>query len=268
MYDKLYLVVNTSSIRHAGTKSEIVLILTDNNWDTIHHTFDIPEGLEEGSTKVLSIDVSNRNLPNQFDHARVGIRGADAWSPGHILLWGEKKPEQGKVFTPLALRLWGTKISTDEQEGRLSLPLSRAYESGNWVQMNRIALVINNSKRRHAGTKNAIKIEVSLKNDISFTIDIPEGALGEDGGTFLDISYARNNTFRSTDLRSITMEIMGDDAWMPDSLFFFGLDNRSDEREYLVPFAYIPDWKEAGLPQMSTDEKEGSAKVDLYRAYL
>jgi hypothetical protein len=58
----------------------------------------------------------------------------------------------------------------------------------------------------------------------------------------------------------ITLTMLGDDAWLPGSLFLFGLDTASGRPTRLVPLASEPVW---GKGWLSTDEDEGKKVVHL-----
>jgi hypothetical protein len=58
----------------------------------------------------------------------------------------------------------------------------------------------------------------------------------------------------------ITLAILGDDAWLPASLFLFGLDTASGRPTHVVPIVSLPSW---GRGPLSTDQGEGSKVVRL-----
>ena len=58
----------------------------------------------------------------------------------------------------------------------------------------------------------------------------------------------------------ITLTILGDDAWLPASLFLFGLDTASGRPTHVVPIVSVPRW---GMGALSTDQGEGSKVVRL-----
>jgi hypothetical protein len=61
--------------------------------------------------------------------------------------------------------------------------------------------------------------------------------------------------------QSIQLSINGDDAWLPASLFLFGLDARESETVKLVtPLVHLTEWPFGFL---STDSTEGTASVAL-----
>ena len=69
--------------------------------------------------------------------------------------------------------------------------------------------------------------------------------------------YARTNL---TD-ESIELRINGDDAWLPASLFLFGLDAREGETvRFVTPLVHLPKWPFGFL---STDTTEGKPSVTL-----
>jgi hypothetical protein len=58
----------------------------------------------------------------------------------------------------------------------------------------------------------------------------------------------------------IELEILGRDAWLPESLFLFGLDTPVGRPTKLVPLVSNRIWQSGVLSQ---DEKEGSPKIFL-----
>jgi hypothetical protein len=59
---------------------------------------------------------------------------------------------------------------------------------------------------------------------------------------------------------SIRLSILGTDAWLPKTVFVFGLDTASGRPNEVVTLASVPEWE---LGWLSTDPSEGSASVLL-----
>jgi hypothetical protein len=59
---------------------------------------------------------------------------------------------------------------------------------------------------------------------------------------------------------AIHLSILGTDAWLPMTVFVFGLDKEEGRPNEVVTLSAIPNW---GLGWLSTDPAEGAASVDL-----
>lgn len=267
--DKIYFVFKTRSVRYAGTKSDPVLILSDYNRDLLQHTFEVEGGIKEGATYFLTADLTGNNLSQYIPFQRVGLRGADAWRPDHLFVFGERRSEDGSGILPLGAKLWTPdELSTDESEGLFSLPLNRANLGGNYTRMNRFLLVIENGQKQWDGTKDKAVISIFGEDgDQLANIEVPAGELAEKGAAFLHIEYI-STVFHSNQITEVKLSIEGDDKWTPNKIFLFGMDERSGDNEFMVPLVSITDYAKTGLPALSTDSKEGEAEVLLYRAYL
>ena len=269
MYQTLNIALSTFNIRHAGTHSQPVLIMGDRNRDLLHHTFDLPEGIKEGSSHILSLDVSKYNLPSYLDYVRLGIRGADAWWPEYAFIWGDNLNESGhRELVPLGLENWTPyKLSTDEEEGRISIPINRANLASIYTRMQRMILMIGNESKRYAGTKSPITVKTFIQDNLFTEFTLPEGSLAEDGAVFFNIRYTPE-FFTVDQITSVQLEIGGDDKWTPSRFHLFAVDNRVGDNESVYPIVNIRDWSSRGLGALSADPKEGNASVVLYQAYL
>jgi len=58
----------------------------------------------------------------------------------------------------------------------------------------------------------------------------------------------------------IRLNILGDDAWLPSTLFLYGLDTAEGRPNEVVPLVTVRNWN---LGTLSTDPQEGSASIDL-----
>jgi hypothetical protein len=61
---------------------------------------------------------------------------------------------------------------------------------------------------------------------------------------------------------SIVLSIKGEDKWLPDRLFLFGLSDDEDKErvEFVMPMVHLPRWP---LGPLSKDPKEGKESVPL-----
>jgi hypothetical protein len=272
MLEKLHLLITTQKVRESGTKSKPVLILTENNRDLLHHTFHLPEGgIEDGSTQLLTLDVSKLNLPLYFQNRRIGIRGADAWWPEHIFLWGiNANPTEydQTEFVPMGIDYFQPyKLSTDETEGRISIGLRHCHLGGNYNLLNRLMLIIVNDEKRYAGTNNPVVVKISTEDGLLTQFDIPARQLQQPGQAFSALHFIDKKFFVNK-IRSVEVEIKGEDSWMPKSFWLLALDDQPDEWEAVVPLVNIPDWQATGLGAFSADPSEGEAVKLLYRSFL
>ena len=141
MLNRIFFAFQTLRVRHAGTNSNPVLILGDYNRDRLQHTFSNDVRIDEGSSRLFEVDVADRNLQAYFPIIRVGLRGADAWWPGTVFVFGESNGPNELNFVPIGIRTWvGDQLSTDESEGLFSMPLYRANITGNYAPMKRLLL--------------------------------------------------------------------------------------------------------------------------------
>ena len=269
MLKKIYCAFTTREIRHAGTNSKPVLILGSNDRDIIHETFDLDEPIEAGASNLISFDVQQRNVRSYFRYMRMALRGADAWRPETIFIFGEEPGHRTTSFRPIAIKNFNwEQISTDESEGPISIPLGRANLGGYYTRMNRMMIIIKNSTQRNAGTKSPVLLVVEGDEGELLRYEIPEGKLAEAGGAFVTVQRMER-VDSSNDIRSIKLYIGGPDQWEPESMWVLGLDDRPDSYEQVVPFVCIPDWSATGIGKLVEAEgKEGQDSATLYQAYL
>lgn len=269
MIRKVHLIVKSHKQRNAGTKSDPVLIVGRQTSDLIHETFHSPEGLIEGKAAHFTVDVSGLNLEQDYQYTRLGIRGADMWLPEYIFAWIERDPQYPNEPTimPLALETFSaTPLSTDEFEGRLSIPVTPAWLGGYYTRIQRLLVVVKTSAKHNAGTRSEVRLTVRKADGSVMGIAINEHGETETGNVHISAPYLNDNIFPGS-LRNLTLSIHGEDAWRPSEVYVFGFSDEYDQQKFLVPLVYIPDWNAAGLPQMSTDKHEGQAEVTLYQVF-
>ena len=268
MLKKIYCAFSTLKYRNSGTRNSPVLILTDHERDLIHQTIDVEGPIEEGSANFFSFDVQQRNVNSYFRSRRLGLRGPDAWYPEFVFVYADNEQNGRLTFQPIALQYYTReRISTDADEGPISVPLASASLGGNYTPMNRFLILITNDTKRHAGTKSPVLITVSGEQGELLRYEIPEGKLAGEGTTFFTIDRI-NEIQHSSDIRNISLHIQGDDQWTPKTVLIAGVDNRPDQYEQVVPFVNIPDWASTGLGALSEDANEGKDSITLYQAYL
>lgn len=269
MIRTIHVALKTAQVRNAGTNSAPVLTITQEDIDLLELTLPLENGLEEGKAIYFSMDVSQFNLELSNYYVRLGIRGADAWLPEYAFVWVEKDPQYigDPAVQPLALKVYASELlSTTEKEGRLSVPLTRAYYGGFYNEIQFIFVLVKTDDNFRAGTKGPVWLSVRNKNEEALRVPLTgPGALESDSVYMANFGV---NPFNFADLRSIDLTIEGADAWLPEQVMIFAYQQQYAEQKSMTPVVYIPNWKKAGLPQMSTDPKEGQSTVTLYQAYL
>lgn len=269
MIRKIHVALKTAKVRNAGTSSDPVLIIGLEDRDLLQLTLPTSEGLQEGKSAYYAIDISNQNLNLEYNYVRLGIRGADAWLPEYAFVWVEKEPqyENDPVLQPVALKVYASdELSTDENEGKLSIPLARAYYGGFYNQIQYVFILVKTDDTRYGGTQSPVWLTIQTKSATALEVPIVGKEGTPAGGVYLGNFGV--NPFNFADIQRVEMRIEGDDAWMPEQVMVFVYQVQYADQKAMSPLVYITDWKKAGLPQMSADPKEGQAVVTLYQAYL
>ena len=215
-------------------------------------------GLEQG--KPPSAPFDSAKLTNSS--VRVGIRGDNAWGPRHILVIGRAQPD----FTPgrvLALAMetdierW---LSADSSEGRLTMPVRRVGDGASNTTIRRVLLLIYTDRGDDIDTESDIKLQIAasgqLMLDKKITHDINQYRAH---WHFLEV----DRPFTRADVASkgsIQLSILGTDAWLPKTVFVFGLDTAEGRPDNVVTLSAIPKWD---LGWLSTDASEGAPSVTL-----
>ncbi|NJL75771.1 MAG: hypothetical protein HC892_12880 [Saprospiraceae bacterium] len=268
MLETIYFAFSTLKLRNSGTKSNPVLILGDYQRDLLHHTFEVgEEGIKEGTSNLLEIDVMGRELQIYYSLLRLGIRGTDAWSPEFVFVFGKKKVDAGLSFQPIGLLYFPIEtLSGDAKEGVISLPLKRADLGGYYNTLSRILILVKNSKAEYAGTKSPIRLEVYLRDGVLLNYTFPAGQLENSNDVFFTI-LKTERVFYATEITAIKLFIEGTDQWTPESMWVMALDDMPDEFEAVVPLVTLQDWKSSGLGKLSTDPNKGEPVKLLYQAF-
>ena len=200
---------------------------------------------------------------------RIGNRGDNAWAPQHVLLFGHADPRWNVV--PIAMETDLTKwLSSDATEGALTLPLRLVGLGGSDTLIHRLLLLVRTADEDDAGTDSPLLLRVNNENGQLLAsepvTDTPQDDLerGVSNWYYLPRDHPLQTPFREADLGlfSIELEILGEDAWLPDSLYLFGLDTPVGRPTKLVPLSSNPIWRMGVLSQA---ESEGKPKVQLGR---
>lgn len=269
----------------AGTDSSIVLIINEGGEpvDAVHFTFPdtAQDDLEEGQANLYQI-VLNDQTPHEgrtFDpqklndsSVRVGIRGDDAWLPGSCFVWGE---QPDGTIVPLALNVvrQGFKggelptmtISTDAKEGRTSFGVNRVQPGDDFTGLVRLILLLTTADQDNAGTDDTITLKITdisgrVLVDQTFT-DTAQAGLEQAQANFYYVEVDGTILKANLNDQSIQLSINGDEAWIPASLFLFGMDAHEGETvKRVTPLVHLPEWP---FGVLSTDPNEGIASVFL-----
>jgi hypothetical protein len=214
-------------------------------------------GLEEGAPPA---PFESANLTNSS--VRLGLRGDDAWAPRHVLVIGRAQPD----FTPgriVALAMetdierW---LSADSDEGRLTMPVRRVGAGTSNTVIQRVLLLIYTDRGSDVDTDSDIRLQIAasgqLMLDQKITHDLNQVRAH---WHFLEVEQP----FTRADVASkgaIHLSILGTDAWLPMTVFVFGLDTEEGRPNEVVTLSAIPKWD---LGWLSTDSSEGASSVTL-----
>jgi hypothetical protein len=193
---------------------------------------------------------------------RLGIRGHDAWAPEHVLLIGRTQPS----FTPgqiVALAMeteissW---LSSDNDEGHLTMRL-RLVSPGNSASLiQRVLLLIYTDGGNDVETENSVQLQIGAGGGIVLSKTITDDLNRLTAHWyFLDVDTPFTQAGMIAN-GSIRLRILGTDAWLPKTVFVFGLDTASGRPNEVVTLASVPDWE---LGWLSNDPSEGSPSVLL-----
>ncbi|MGI9609781.1 MAG: hypothetical protein ACR2NL_05755, partial [Acidimicrobiia bacterium] len=180
---RIHLTTLTHNTKDSGTDSEIVLIVNDRGDDVLHWTvYDSwrATDLERGEANVyhktqLSNDVQDIN-PGRLQEGsiRVGIRGGDLWRPQHIAVIGHDRRLGRPTLFAIETNLSAT-LSTDEDEGNISLPVGLIDEARDSQQLDELLLIMHTrTNPGHAGTDSKLELQVSTAAGVKVVYEIPD----------------------------------------------------------------------------------------------
>jgi hypothetical protein len=278
--DDLWLAALTKNEDDAGSDNRFNLTIDVDGVDVVDKDFilawGVPaqggapaqghDGLEQGQagfqeSGVLSTPFESNALTNSS--IRLGIRGDDAWGPQHVLLLGRTQP----AFTPgriVALAMetdlthW---LSSDSSEGHLTMRLRLVGSGSSTTVIRRVLLLVYTDHGSDVETDSPIQLQIAaggalvLDQQIS---DTPQDDLEQYTANwyFLDVDVP----FTKSDIGGISLSILGTDAWLPKTVFVFGLDTEAGRPNEVVALVTIPEW---GLGWLSADPQEGNQSIAL-----
>lgn len=252
----LRLAALTRDVDDAGSPDQLNLTINVNGTDVAVAELiaDHPQGQGYLRRAEAVVTLNTNTLTNSS--VRIGMRGDDAWAPQHILLFGQtSRGSDVPIAMETDLTGW---LSADASEGALTIPLRLVVLGGSDVLIRRLLLLVETADRGDAGTDDLVQLQIKSGPNLLFSqviTDTPQDDMEQGKSNWYEFNVPA--PFTRADLTgggSITLEILGDDAWLPASLFLFGLDTASGRPAQLVPLASKPVW---GLRWLSTKADEG-----------
>jgi hypothetical protein len=276
--DNLWLAALTKDEDDAGTDDRFNLTINIDGIDVFVRDFVIGWRMTgAGTNQVLRTGLrdgqagieNSEPLETPFETAglthssvRLGIRGDDAWSPEHVLLIGRTQPafEPGRIMALAMETEIGSSLSSDNDEGHLTMRLRLVSPGTSATVIQRVLLLIYTDAGNDVETDNSIQLQIGAGGGIVVHKIITDNLRPLTARWYvIDVE----TPFTMADMvanGSIRLSILGTDAWLPKTVFVFGLDTASGRPSEVVTLASVPEW---GLGWLSTDPSEGSASIAL-----
>jgi hypothetical protein len=273
MIDDLWLAVLTKNEDDAGSNNRLNLTVNIHGDDVFDQDFylglDRDGALEDGLLEGQAGLGESLALPAPFEanaltnsSIRLGIRGDDAWGARHALLIGRTQPafEPGRIVALAMETDLADWLSADASEGHLTMRLRLVGAGTSTTVIRRVLLLVYTAGASNADTESSIQLQIAAGGAVVLHQKITDDL---DKFTahwfFLDVEtpFARGDIAANG---SIRLSILGTDAWLPKTVFMFGLDTAADRPNEVVTLVSMPEW---GLGWLSTDPQEGSSSVDL-----
>ncbi len=270
--DDVWLAALTKDEDDAGSKNRFNLTVNIDGADVFGHDFllgwnlpgqgvarlrDGQAGLEQAKPPA---PFGSDNLTNSS--VRLGLRGDDAWAPKHVMVIGRAQAD----FMPgpvLALAMetdidrW---LSADRDEGRLTMPVRRVGAGTSNTIIRRVLLLVYTDRESDADTESDVKLQIAASGQLMLDQKITHDFNRVRAHWhFLEVE----RPFTRADVVSkgaIHLSILGTDAWLPKTVFVFGLDTEEGRPGEAVTLSAIPEWN---LGWLSTDASEGANSVPL-----
>jgi hypothetical protein len=271
--DDLWLAALTMDEDDAGSRNRFNLIVNIDGTDVFDQDFTLgwrapgsgQPGLEDGQagleqSQPLTTPFESAALTNSS--VRLGIRGENAWAPQHVLLIGRTRPafEPGRTIA-LAMETDLTDwLSADTSEGHLTMRLRLVSAGGPATVIRRVLLLVYTDSGSDVETESSIQLQIGAGGAI-----VVHQTISDDLNKytahwyFIDVEapFTRGDIASNG---SIHLSILGTDAWLPKTVFVFGLDAATGRPNEVVTLASIPEWD---LGWLSTDLNEGSPSIAL-----
>jgi hypothetical protein len=190
---------------------------------------------------------------------RVGIRSDDAWAPENIFLFGNAERGVRALAIETDINKWE---STDASEGKLTLPLRLVSAGSSSTVIQRVMLIVYTGSG-DSETDGDVVLDIRsgsnlvLHKQIHDTEQDDFEAYTTNWHIFSTGAFTRGEILSNG---SIELSILNTDAWIPKSLFVFGLDTASGRPNEVVSLVNMPYWN---LGALSTDSSEGKSSVAL-----
>ena len=282
--DKLFLVTLTKNEDDAGTDAgnlNVTININGEDIADIDFSFLSANGwfsdigpdsnwLGDGQAAISGGTYTNPGEPlevpfesNQLTNSsiRVGIRSDDAWSPQHVLVLGNTERRVLALAMETDLDNW---LSTDSSEGKLTIPVRLVSPGTSSTVIRRVMLLVYTGSGDEVQTDSAIELQITAGGNLVVQQQIPDTTqddLEQYTGNwyFVDaaVPFTRGDVLSNG---GIKLRILGTDAWVPKTLFVFGLDTAEGRPNEVVHLVSIPEWN---LGTLSTDLQEGSPSVNL-----
>jgi hypothetical protein len=269
--DDVWLAALTKDEDDAGSKNRFNLTVNIDGGDVFRHDFLLGWNLQGQGTGLrdghAGLEEAKPDAPFDSDKltnssVRVGLRGDDAWAPKHVMVIGRALPD----FTPgrvLALAMetdierW---LSADSDEGRLTMPVRRVGAGTSNTIIRRVLLLVYTDRGSDVDTESDIKLQIAASGQLMLDQKIThELKRVRAYWHFLEVE----RPFTRADIATkgaIHLSILGTDAWLPATVFVFGLDSEEERPTEVVTLSAIPKWD---LGWLSTDSSEGVPSVPL-----
>ena len=259
----LTLAALTRDLEDAGSSDRLNVTINVDGIDVAVAEFVAEHADAQGYLRhaVAVVSFNSESLTNSS--VRIGNRGDDAWAPQHILLFGHTTRES---VVPIAmetdLTAW---LSSDASEGALTLPLRLVGLGGSDTLIHRLLLLVRTADTGDAGTDSLVQLQVTINGQLHVSevlTNTQQDDLERGVSNWYYLPVQTPFTRQDFDLGNgrMELEILGKDAWLPDSLYVFGLDTPTGRPTKLVPLKAKRVW--GGLV-LSRDPDEGSTKVGL-----
>jgi hypothetical protein len=183
---------------------------------------------------------------------RLAIRDDDAWKPQHVLILGRTEldsEEQGRVIALAAeTDLEDHWLSTDREEGHLSMPLRLVSSGSSSTMIRRVLLLVSTYSGADDGTDNDIELQIAAAGNTVVSGNVPDSPNDDREEYTANWYYLPVLTpFTRNDVLSnggINLRIHGNDAWLPGMVFVYGLDTEQGRPTEIVHLSSVPDWRD------------------------
>ena len=276
--DNLWLTALTKGNDDAGTNDRFNLTITVDGIDVLARDFVIGwRMVRSGANQTLrtglrdgQAGIENSNpLETPFEAAglthssvRLGIRGDDAWSAEHVLLIGrtQRAFEPGRIMALAMETELGSSLSSDSDEGHLTMPIRLVSPGNSATVIQRVLLLIYTDTGDDVETESTIQLQIGASTGVVLHQTITDNLNSFTARWYMldvELPFTQGDMVANG---SIRLSILGTDAWLPKTVFVFGLDTASGRPNEVVTLASVPEWE---LGWLSTDPSEGSASVLL-----